>query len=62
MSHILDKLSIVYRFFRFDIPSISLHILGISLPMPLSYSEKPERLKISGILHETFGLTIALLA
>ena len=30
--------------------------------MPLSHSEKLERLKISGILHEKFGLTIALLA
>ena len=31
----------VYWYFRFDMPSISPDILGISFPMSLSFSEKP---------------------
>ena len=34
-------INLVYRFFRFDIPSISLDILGISFTMSLSLPEKP---------------------
>ena len=32
---------LVYRFFRFDMPNISLDISGISFPMSISLSEKP---------------------
>ena len=34
-------INLVYPYFRFDIPSISPNILGISFPMSLSLSEKP---------------------
>ena len=33
-------INLVYRYFRFDIPSIPPDILGISFPISLSLSEK----------------------
>ena len=34
-------INLVYRYFRFDIPSMSPDILGVSFSMSLSSSEKP---------------------
>ena len=35
------SINLVYQFFQFNIPSMSLDILGISFTMSLSLSEKP---------------------
>ena len=44
---------LVYRFFRFDIPSVSLDTLVISFPMSLSLSEKPG-ITISNVLKKMY--------
>ena len=46
-------INLVYGFFQFDIPSISLDILGISFPMSLSLSEKPG-ITIANVLYLVF--------
>ena len=40
---------LVSWFFRFDIPRISLDIPGISFPIPISLSEKPEIMFTNGL-------------
>ena len=46
-------INLVYWFFRFDIPSISLDILRISFPMSLPPSEKPG-ITIANVLYLVF--------
>ena len=53
--------NLIYRFFRFDIPSISLDILDISFPVSLPFSDKPgitiKKCVILATSHEKLVLT-----
>lgn len=50
-------INLVYRFFRFGIPRVSLDILGISFLMSLSLSEKPD-ITIANVLYLVFRTNI----